>query len=301
MATSGSSHLHDASRLTLGQGAAAMLRTRCDAVWAELRAACALPGHVEHVHQLRVATRRALAAFDVFRDLIPTRQRHWFEHRLRRLRRVAGEARDLDVLTARLTHDGAVRARSRMVGLLAQRRQMSQALVGRQLRLLTDAGWTSRVDRLVADVRRRRPSVDVRDRVRRRLVTLVESFFKKADRKLRRSGEIHAARIAGKKLRYALEMLGQVLPEIRPARCQESLERLQERLGKITDHAAAAIRCERWARGEKAGPDRDELLRMSDAESWQADKSRKAFSAWWDPVRRRSLRDHFEHALRRLA
>jgi hypothetical protein len=99
----------DDHRLPVGQVAAQTLRTRFDAVWMKLRASCAMPDTVEHVHQLRVATRRTLAAFEAFHAVIPAKRRDWFEKRLRRLRRAAGEARDLDVLTERLTHDSAAR------------------------------------------------------------------------------------------------------------------------------------------------------------------------------------------------
>ena len=118
--------VNDDHRLSVGQLAATTLRRRFDAVWTELRAACDMPDHAEHVHQLRVATRRTLAAFDAFHAVIPAKRRAWFEKRLRRLRRTAGEARDLDVLTDRLAHDAA-RARSRLVAMLSKQRRKSRA------------------------------------------------------------------------------------------------------------------------------------------------------------------------------
>ena len=300
MATSGDRLMPHARRLTVGQVAAGTLRTRFDAVWTELRAACEMPEHAEHVHQLRVATRRTLAAFEAFRAVIPAQHQKWFEKRLRRLRRAAGEARDLDVLTARMVHDGAAGARSRVVALLSQERHASRVPIRKQFEKLVDLDWTARVDRLLADVRRRRRRSDVPRFARRRLEPMVESFFEKADRKLRRAGEIHALRITGKKLRYALEIFAAMLPGHGLARCQESLEQLQKTLGEFTDHASAANRFERWARGVKAGPDRDALLSSGEDEARQADAARKAFSKWWSPKRRRSLRDRFAHSLQRL-
>src|SRR5581483_12025917 len=51
----------------------------------------------EPVHHLRVATRRAGAAIDLFSDLLPNKARRKAGRALKRLRRAAGAARDTDV------------------------------------------------------------------------------------------------------------------------------------------------------------------------------------------------------------
>src|SRR3954452_6464358 len=60
---------------------------------------------IEHVHRLRVATRRAAAALKLYRDWLPQKSARWFKKRLRQIRRAAGEARDLDVLIQKLQHE----------------------------------------------------------------------------------------------------------------------------------------------------------------------------------------------------
>src|SRR5688572_28787502 len=57
---------------------------------------------VEHVHQLRVWTRRATAALVLYQELLPRRRFAWMKKQLRRVRQAANEARDCDVLLARL-------------------------------------------------------------------------------------------------------------------------------------------------------------------------------------------------------
>src|SRR5438874_1912100 len=52
---------------------------------------------VEHVHHLRVATRRTAAALRLFRDCLPAKRAKEARKRLKRIRRAAGEARDWDV------------------------------------------------------------------------------------------------------------------------------------------------------------------------------------------------------------
>jgi CHAD domain-containing protein len=292
--------VNDDHRLSVGQLAATTLRRRFDAVWTELRAACDMPDHAEHVHQLRVATRRTLAALDAFHAVIPAKRRAWFEKHLRRLRRTAGEARDLDVLTARLTNDAA-RARSRLVAMLSKQRRKSRAPIRAQFEDLVDVDWCCRVDRLLNNVHVRRRRSDFRSYARRHFKPMIAAFFAKADHKLHNDDEIHSLRIEGKKLRYALEIFAPALPARARARCQESLERLQKTLGDFTDHAAAADRFGRWARSADAGPNRDMLVSLRDDETRQADIARKAFSKWWNPSRRRSLRRRFARTMRRSA
>jgi len=300
MATSDRWIVNDDQRLSVGQMAATTLRRRFDAVWLELRAACGMPDHAEHVHQLRVATRRTLAAFDAFHAVIPAKRRGWFERRLRRLRRAAGEARDLDVLTDLLAHDAA-RARSRLVAMLSKQRHKSRVPIREQHEQLVDVDWCSRVDRLLNDVHARRSGTGFRAYARRTFKPMIASFFAKADRTLRDDDEIHSLRIEGKKLRYALEIFAPAFPDRARQRCERSLERLQKTLGQFTDHAAAADRLGRWARSMDAGPNRAMLVSLRDDESRQADRARKVFSKWWNPPRRRSLRRRFARTLRRSA
>src|SRR5262245_13261360 len=52
---------------------------------------------VEHVHQLRVGTRRAAAALRMFADAFPRKHLKPTRQTLRTIRRAAGDARDWDV------------------------------------------------------------------------------------------------------------------------------------------------------------------------------------------------------------
>jgi CHAD domain-containing protein len=57
---------------------------------------------MEHVHALRVWTRRAAAAVTLYEEMMPRRRTAWIRKQLRRIRRAAGEARECDVLIVRL-------------------------------------------------------------------------------------------------------------------------------------------------------------------------------------------------------
>ncbi len=66
----------------------------------------------EHVHQLRVSTRRSLAALRMYEAVLPKKEAKWFRKRLSRIRKAAGEARDLDVFLQRYqTQSGPDHAR----------------------------------------------------------------------------------------------------------------------------------------------------------------------------------------------
>jgi triphosphatase len=296
--------------------AARTIRKRLETVWSELRAACRPRHDPERVHQLRVATRRTLAALEAFRDLVPAKRRRWFEKQLRRIRRAAGATRDLDVLTGELakppalpaargtgTTPLAARARSRLVSMLARRRDLSRQPIRDVREALAAADWPGRVERLIDSLATREQAAreefvgTFADYAGRRFPLLLDRFFEQADRKLKQAAEIHQLRIAGKKLRYALEIFAPVFPPSARQACSEALERLQETLGEFTDHASAADRFRRWAREDDVGPDRDALATLRRLEDRRADKARRAFVKWWKPSRRRALRKRFERSL----
>lgn len=295
------------------------LRKRLVAVWAILPRACEPAGDPERVHQLRVATRRALAALKAFDKLLPAKRRTWFEKQLRRLRRAAGEARDLDVLTSRLTHDlhsgptrrtsrtttsstGARTARSRLVTMLSRQRVVSRQPIRDRYERLLEADWSQRTERLLERLEQQ-PSAGKHGTfatyARRRFRPIVSHFFATADRPMRTAEELHAFRIEGKKIRYTLEIFAAVFPQRVRSRCHAALEELQETLGDFTDHAAAADRFRRWSRGDTAAAHRDVLEQLRQHEQRLANRARKQFAKWWDEDRRQSLRRTFDRTLRR--
>lgn len=297
--------VRDDDNVPVGRVAVKTLRRRLDTVWTELRAASASTGtdaeDAEHVHQLRVATRRALAAIDAFRAVLPEKHRAWFEKRLIRIRRAAGEARDLDVLSARLSRSETpeARARRRLVTMLSKQRSESRAPIRELHESLLEADWAGKVDRFLERVERRRRQPTFGGYARRRFKPMVTTFCEVADRAVQSTLQMHALRIHGKQLRYALEIFAAVLPGRAVARCRRSLELMQQSLGTFTDHAAAAERLARWSRSADAGASREFLAMLFRDETAKAAAARKEFSRWWSPDRRRSLRKGLEHASKR--
>lgn len=285
------------------------LRKRLEAVWSDLSAACRPRHEPERVHRLRVATRRTLAAFAAFRGLVPASERDWFEKRLRRIRRAAGDTRDLDVLTGRLERESpgatvddrrsarAARARERLVAMLAKRRDVSRRPIHEVRDELRGADWAGRVERLLDKIAGRGRGESFAAYGMRRFRRLLDDFFRRADRRLKDAADIHRLRIETKKLRYALEIFAAVFPADELAACYAALEKLQETLGEFTDHASAADRFRRWSREKGVGPDRRTLADLRRLEDERAEEAKKAFIKWWKPSRRRAMRRSFERPL----
>lgn len=308
MAALHSWHVSDHGRLSVAHVAARTLRKRFATVWAELKAACGRVQNAEHVHQLRVATRRTLAAMEAFADLLPPKKRNWFTKRLRRIRRAASDARDLDVLTERLADvadtptaprsPAARKARGRLVAMLSRQRIVSREPIREIYEQLIEDDWHGRLEHLLEGIATARSQPSFAVYAREHFKPFVESFFAKADRKLRDEHEIHDLRIEGKQLRYALEIFAGVFPVETRRSCQEALEELQRTLGEFTDHAAAADRFRRWSRDDGVYSDRKALEALRKQEVSLANRARKVFTKWWTPTRRRALRRVFERSLR---
>jgi CHAD domain-containing protein len=304
-----SSHPSGRGGTSVSHVAARTLRKRFETVWAELKAAAGRSHNAEHVHQLRVATRRTLAAVEAFADLLPPKRRAWFEKQLRRIRRAASDARDLDVLTTRLAgvadtsttsrSQAARKARGRLIAMLSRQRIVSREPIREIYERLIEDDWSGRLEQLLESITGRRRPRSFTAYARQRFKPFVERFFAKADHKLRDEDEIHELRIKGKQLRYALEIFAGVFPAETRRACQDALEELQRTLGDFTDHASAADRLRRWSRDDGVHADRQTLEKLRKHEVEQANRARKAFAKWWNPTRRRALRRIFERSLRR--
>src|SRR3954467_8235956 len=107
---------------TIADAARRSLEPRLAVVAHTLPLAAHLAEHdIEHVHRLRVATRRAAAALKLYRALVPLKRGRWVKKRLRKIRRAASEARDVDVLIKRLARDQATGTQPIIDFLIAKR------------------------------------------------------------------------------------------------------------------------------------------------------------------------------------
>jgi CHAD domain-containing protein len=176
----------------------------------------------EAVHQTRVAIRRLRAALRTFAPLFDTAPAARLESELSWFAAELGEVRDREVLRARLARAvddlpaylvvGPVAERIDQV-LLGELQQHSDAL----LQTMRDSRYHALIDDL-AQWRARPPFAEAASRPARVLIEHVTAAQKKLSRRMKRAAtkqspdeELHSARKAGKRARYAAEAAAPVL------------------------------------------------------------------------------------------
>lgn len=242
----------------------------------------------EYVHQLRVATRRSGAALRIFGPCVRKADLRRMRRRLRRLRRAAGDARECDVHRAilaadRVRIDGALngalalvidrleherRAAQQHIHRVAERYPVERLRRGRR-RLLENLRAPGGGD-LPAGAR-------LADAARDIVPRLVEKLRAAADADLTVLANLHELRIAGKRLRYALEIFRSCAGD-RFADAYAAVEALQEKLGAINDSNDMVNRVEAIAAGSGAAAALEPAI---DLYSRQRSDRAAAFLAGW--------------------
>ena len=290
-------------------GAHDALAARLADVLAWLPKAAQVPGEdIEYVHQLRVSTRKSAAALKLFRDLLPEKRARRLKDALQAIRKAAGDARDLDVLLARL----AARAEQEpdllpLIAELRRRREAAQPALITVWRGTADGSLAQAVDELLERVRWRGgpPEPALHDAAVARLAPVVDGWLAKAPRKGRRVSieRLHRFRIATKHLRYALDLMAAAWPADQLAKTIKHVRSLQERLGDLNDHDAARLHYQAWLAECEAGDasaDSAELIPLIEAEIALEKKhlrrSVKRFYRWWSD----QLRNRLHRRLQKL-
>lgn len=254
---------------------------------------------IEHVHRLRVATRRAVAAVKLYRELLPRKKARWLKKRLRKIRRAAGEARDLDVLAERLQREFPELAPS-VLPLVAGERAAAQPAI---IEVAEDARRDDRFVRKTAKLLNRvRPpecacppeqTVRFKDWASSQLARIADAFFAASPGETADMAAMHQFRIRAKALRYAMELLAPGLPTELVAEQYPVIKELQEYLGRINDRVASAERFRRWAKDAKDDAQRQSLERLISADAAQLADDLRHFKEWWSADRLQRLRESF--------
>ena len=215
----------------------------------------------EHVHQLRVATRRARAALDIFEPCLPDKVNRKLKKHLRKLRRAAGAARDWDVFLEGLHEQceppaGRKRGPGRKntssasrnwpgLDLLTGYALGQRAAAQVHLEALAADHYAERFDGIVAATIDAVAPADASvlgrllDLARPLLFRLVGELATAAAGDLDDYGHLHQVRILGKRLRYAMEICADCfLPQFRE-QLYIAVEEMQEILGAANDSHVA--------------------------------------------------------------
>jgi CHAD domain-containing protein len=282
------------ARTSVADAARRVLTLRLQAVSDYLALALREPEEdAEHIHQLRVATRRARAALDIFSDCVPPRALKRAKRDLRNLRRAAGAAREWDVFLTDLAERLAQRPpRRQRAGLdfltgfaLGQR-------VEAQATLESSVPDSFARDRHVAELLHsvsmpdRGPAI-LLDLARPCLLDRVHDLDLAVAADLTDYVNLHQVRIAGKRLRYAMEVFAGCFDAEFRAVHYASVEEMQEILGRTNDSYVASQCLEVLrqkaksmlpAQWKRLKPDFDEL------QKWHHERLTQGlphFEKWW--------------------
>jgi CHAD domain-containing protein len=253
----------------------------------------------EHVHQLRVGTRRARAALDIFAACLAPKVIKTAKKTLRSVRRAAAEARDWDVFLASLMEWQQQKSDKHRPGLdfligyaLAQR-QVAQTHL-----LEAHQDYPFAFDRFLADTI---AAVDdpldeelhtLADLARPLLASLVHELEQAAAGDLANYEHLHRVRIIGKRLRYAMEVFADCFGPPFREQLYPTVEEMQEILGRANDSHVASERLKAlrtWLRAFLPGEwsnfklGFEALLRYHQR---RLPQERQHFLAWWRQWRR---------------
>lgn len=252
----------------------------------------------EHVHRLRVATRRAQVALHFLADYLPEKPVRSMDRRLKRLRRAANVARDIDVLLLRYEkHPDPTCSEAEWSGLLRflrkKRRDVQiklDGLIDRRAR----KNFSQRIALLFdGDELGTTPPVSFHELLEQQLQLKLARFFQIAEGDHSEIETLHRLRIAGKRVRYVMELGAGAYPAAEFQRIYRSFCELQEQFGVVNDLASAvdvldsflSTRCKAIRRllrmriqAEQAAlkKESDRLLKNWNEKSWQVLKQKFA-------------------------
>jgi CHAD domain-containing protein len=237
--------------MPLAEAARCVLTTRLDIVGKYLdTVAKAANEDPEDIHQLRVSSRRATAGLDLFAACFTSKIQNKAKKELKRLRRAAGAARDWDVFLHSLRMRAVPRptrnALDLVTGYALAQHQSARAQLHSAAQEYSE-GFAEFRNYVIEAIGRHKNQVKLQTLSHLPvtvLFPLVRALDEAAGRDLSDADNLHKVRIAGKRLRYAMEILaGCFLPAFRE-KLYPAIETMQEILGRANDSRFAISRLE---------------------------------------------------------
>ncbi len=255
----------------------------------------------ENVHQLRVFARRTAAAMEIFADWLPRRRGRWVGKKLKRVRKAAGEARDLDVLRMRWTdrlHEIPAGQAALLLEHVKRRRRKAQRPIEDAYDKLLRKKFEHHAAQFVKRVRPRGENASQGDQrfgclARVALGRLVVPYLQAARAEMADAEALHAFRIKSKEVRYAMEIFAGAFDADFRRELYPIVESLQDRLGAINDHVTAQTYLAAWRRETDSCGVHQAIDALMQQEQQWFELRRQEFLAWWTDERRELLGRHF--------
>jgi CHAD domain-containing protein len=278
------------------------LESRLERLWTFLELAVdEPPSDTENVHHLRVFTRRTATAMELFADWLPRRRGRWVRKQVKRVRKAAGEARDLDVLRIDWNERLAPLPAGQQALLIEQvkrRRRKSQWPIEEAYQTLNEKNFERRAEKFIERVHWRGDQPGPCDQrmacfARRSLSGLLGPYLEAASAEMSDVEALHAFRIQSKQVRYAMEIFAGAFDDRFRQELYPLVATLQDHLGEINDHVTAQSYLARWRAETEAPAVLEALDAGSELEHAALVASHQAFLDWWTTDRREDLRRQF--------
>lgn len=241
---------------------------------------------VEYVHSLRMWTRRATSALELYDELLPRKQAAWFKKQLKRIRHAAGDARDYDVLAGSLEQDSARQALKPCLKKIYGLREKAQnPLITIHKKLKRDDRFDRQLKNLLRRIERNSEANNPHfgKWSHAKLQPIVKNFFEAIPGKDADLAALHRFRIRGKELRYAMELLAGAFPSDFRQRLYPIVETVQDRLGKINDLATAREHLQQLLDDTSNATEKRHQLRLIAQEQTCLEQAHREFLAWCAP------------------
>jgi CHAD domain-containing protein len=223
---------------------------------------CAKTNAIEAVHDLRVSTRRALVALDFMSGAIDRKSRRALAKQLRKLCRRAGRVRDLDVMIERIRERKLTETQPFLESLREKRDALYVTLEAFLRKSDRNFSFKIHLDcsHPKHDRRNRRLAGSFASWAQCRIAKLAKWFFRISQRSFDNARSLHRLRIQARKMRYTLEILAPIAPNIHVSPVYSLLQKLQELLGEMND---SNVLCKiiKEHRGGQQGSSSDRFLK----------------------------------------
>lgn len=254
---------------------------------------------VEDIHQLRVWSRRAMAAIQLFAPLLAAEPAAELLAILNKARKRAGKARDCDVLLETLDADSR-KALDHALQEMKKRRAESAEKLRRSYRKKVRSGDVQECSKALqkqlpgtGDNGHASPQLEFGGWFLQQFAVVAATFLKQLRPAKPLQRQIHPLRIEGKHVRYALEIGLPSLPKQTGKELYSALENLQEQLGAICDDQALAAQYRELAAGLKS-KQQARLVQQAAQHEKQERAGFQKFSRWWRAANgRKKLLQHF--------
>ncbi len=251
----------------------------------------------EHVHQLRVATRRARTAARLLRDFLPPKKMAKINRWLSQVRSVAGAARDLDVLAIRFQQDRDIAPadRDQILKHIQRHRVDAQQPLSKACHQSCRRTAKQRCGQLLHAVgwRGHGSPPDLLQLARQTVNPLVADFFSEVHQGIDNVDAVHRVRIIGKRVRYALEVFSIAFPRRRYRTLLKSFKKLQESCGDLNDNAVALNLFRQWTTAKHRKSLMQILERLTDQEALTVELKFAKLKAAWNQQTWEELENEF--------